>query len=74
VAVSVSVDTSDGGRTSSKTSAMRSSPYWVSARARVAPPLRCMLNIAPEIFTARSLSRMPSAVPTSQWGRRWWVP
>jgi hypothetical protein len=37
VAVSVSEVTSDGGRTSTKASALRSSPYWVSARLSVAP-------------------------------------
>jgi ABC-2 type transport system ATP-binding protein len=30
------------------------------------------VNIAPEIFTARSLSRMPSSAPISQCGTRWW--
>ena len=41
----------------------------VSARANEAPAPRCIVNIAPEILTARSLSRMPSAVPISTWSR-----
>ena len=70
MAVSVALVTSDGGRISSKASALRSSPYWQSARLSVAPAPRCIVNIAPEIFVARSLSRMPSAVAVSQWGTR----
>ncbi len=38
----------------------------------VAPAPRCIVNIAPLILTARSLSRMPKAVAVSQWGTRWW--
>ena len=70
VAVSVSLVTSEGGRISSKASALRSSASWQRARANVAPWRRNIVNSAPLIFTARSLSRMPSAAPTSQCGTR----
>ena len=71
VAVSVAVETSDGGRISSKASALRSSASWQRARARVAPGPRTMVNIEPLIFVARSGSRMPSSAPMSQCGTRW---
>ena len=63
--------TSEGGRISSKASALRSRASWQSARASVAPRPRCIVNIDPAIFVARSLSRMPSAAPVSQCGTRW---
>ena len=44
----VSVSTSVGGRTSSNASALRSSASWHSARARVAPGPRNMVNIEPD--------------------------
>ena len=72
LAVSVAVVTSDGGRISSNASALRSRASWQSARASVAPRPRCMVNIAPLILIARSLSRIPSAAPVSQCGTRWW--
>ena len=59
LAVSVAVVTSDGGRTSSKASALRSRASWHSARPSVAPRPRVIANIAPLILIARSLSRMP---------------
>ena len=71
LAVSVAVVTSDGGRTSSKPSALRSRASWHSARPSVAPRPRVMANIDPLILIARSLSRMPRAVAASQWGTRW---
>ena len=74
MAVSVSVSTSVGGRISSNASALRSSASWHSARHRVAPAPRSIVNIEPEIFTARSLSRIPSCSPISQCGTRWCSP
>ena len=62
--------TSDGGRISSNASTLRSSAYWHSARDSAAPLPRCIVNIAPLILVARSLSRMPRAVPVSQCGTR----
>ena len=44
------------------------------ARSSRAPQPRYMLNIEPETLVARSPSRMPRAVPISQWGTRWWSP
>ena len=72
VAVSVAVVTSVGGRISSNASALRSSASWHRARERVAPSPRGMVNMAPLILAARSLSRIPSAVAASQCGTRWW--
>ena len=72
VAVSVAVVTSDGGRISSKASELRSRASWHSPRLIVAPSPRSIVNIEPEIFTPRSLSMMPRAVPMSQCGTRWW--
>ena len=68
LAVSVAVVTSDGGRTSSKASALRSRASWHRARPSVAPRPRVMANIDPLILIARSLSRIPSSVPISQCG------
>ena len=70
-AVSVAVVTSDGGRISSKASALRSRASWHSARPIVAPSPRVIVNIDPLILIARSLSRMPRAAPVSQCGTRW---
>ena len=44
------------------------------ARSSRAPQPLYIENIEPEIRTARSGSRMPSAAPMSQWGTRWWSP
>ena len=59
-----------GGRISSKGSALRSSASWHSARGRVAPCPRNMVNIEPEILTrplevedAELGRRSPSAAP-----------
>ena len=72
MAVRVAVVTSDGGRISSKASALRSRASWHKPRLTVAPSPRSIVNIEPEIFTARSPSMMPRAVPISQCGTRWW--
>ena len=74
VEVIVWVRTSVGGRISSYTSALRSRLSCTRARSRRAPQPRYMVNIEPEILVARSLSRMPSSVPISQWGTRWCSP
>ena len=50
IAVSVAVVTSDGGRISSKASALRSRASWHSARPIVAPRPRVIVNIEPLIF------------------------
>ena len=42
---------------------------WISARSSRAPAPQFTTKRAPETFAARSKSRMPSAVPTSQCGR-----
>ena len=61
VAVSVAVVTSDGGRISSKASALRSRASWHSARTSVAPGPRSMReHRARRSSRARSRSRMPS--------------
>ncbi len=44
------------------------------ARSSRAPQPRYMVNIEPDILAARSLSRMPSSAPISQWGTRWCSP
>ena len=72
-AVSVAVVTSDGGRISSKASALRSRASWHRARPIVAPRPRVIVNIAPLTLIARSLSRMPRAAPVSQCGTWRWA-
>ena len=70
LAVSVADVTSDGGRISSKASALRSRASWQSARPSVAPAPRVITNIEPLTLIARSMSRIPSAAPVSQCGTR----
>ena len=70
--IMVSVFTRVGGRISSHASALASRLWPIIARRRRAPQPRYIVNIEPLILTARSPSMIPSSVPMSQCGTRWW--